>query len=192
MGNLAIQITDGTHHTPNYVKKGVPFISVKDIDGEDVSFKECKYITEEQHREINTRCNPQVGDILICRIGTLGRVTLVNKEQPFSLFVSVGLIKFIQHLYIPRFAHITLHSPLLLNQYEKIKVGGSHTNKLNLRDLPELVLPIPPIAEQYRIVAKVDELMSICAKLKLNINKAQTSQLNLADSIVESTIRVSL
>ena len=189
MGNLAIQITDGTHHTPNYVKKGVPFISVKDIDGEDVSFKECKYITEEQHREINTRCNPQVGDILICRIGTLGRVTLVNKEQPFSLFVSVGLIKFIQHLYIPRFAHITLHSPLLLNQYEKIKVGGSHTNKLNLRDLPELVLPIPPIAEQQRIIAKVEELMALCDQLKESLCKAKVSQINIVDNLIQKITR---
>ena len=162
MGNLTTKITDGTHHTPHYMKDGVPFISVKDIDGKCISFKECKYISEKQHAEINSRCNPQIGDILICRIGTLGRATIVDTDRPFSLFVSVGLIKFFQDLYIPRFAHLVLHSPLLTDQYQEIKAGGSHTNKLNLRDLPKLILPVAPLAEQHRIVAKVDTLMELC------------------------------
>ncbi|HDI3349513.1 TPA: restriction endonuclease subunit S, partial [Vibrio cholerae] len=51
-------------------------------------------------------------------------------------------------------------------QYDEIKAGGSHTNKLNLGDIPRLWLPIPPINEQHRIVAKVDELMALCDKLE--------------------------
>lgn len=91
LGHLTLQITDGVHHTPNYLPSGVPFISVKDIDGRSVSFRDCKYISQEQHEEINKRCNPEQGDILLCRIGTLGRATIVDTDVAFSLFVSVGL-----------------------------------------------------------------------------------------------------
>ena len=188
LGALATQITDGTHHTPSYIDDGVPFISVKDIDGKRVSFDDCKYISLEEHTQINSRCNPEYGDILICRIGTLGRATIVDTRRPFSLFVSVGLVKFVQGYFAPRFAHMVLHSPLLVQQYEEIKAGGSHTNKLNLADLPLLKIPVAPIDEQHRIVAKVDELMALCDALKERLADAQATQIHLADAIVEQAV----
>lgn len=166
LGNLSTLITDGAHKTPKYIDSGVPFISVKDIDGKNVIFDDCKYISKEEHDLINSRCNPEFGDVLICRIGTLGRVTLVDTNKPFSLFVSVGLIKFFQEEYLPKFTHLVMHSPFLQRQYEKIKAGGSHTNKLNLRDLPKLVLPVAPINEQKRVIAKVEKLMALCDQLE--------------------------
>ena len=185
LGSLAIQITDGVHHTPEYLDQGVPFISVKDIDGRTVSFDDCKYISEEQHEEINKRCNPEYGDILLCRIGTLGRATIVDTKEPFSLFVSVGLLKFAQEMLIPRFMHLVFHSPLLVKQYEEIKAGGSHTNKLNLTDLPKLIVPIAPTAEQHRIVAKVDKLMALCDQLEQQL----TNSLQAHQTLVETLLR---
>lgn len=166
LGDLAYQITDGTHHTPKYQETGAAFISVKDIDGKTVSFEDCKYISPEEHQAINQRCNPEFGDLLICRIGTLGRATIVDTERPFSLFVSVGLIKTFQDLILPAYLHLALNSPFLVRQFDLIKAGGSHTNKLNLGDLPSLIIPVPPTAEQHRIVAKVDELMGLCDALE--------------------------
>ncbi|MBN8141958.1 restriction endonuclease subunit S [Vibrio vulnificus] len=166
VNELSKQVTDGVHHTPKYIDEGVPFISVKDLDGKTVSFDDCKYISHEQHIEINQRCNPEFGDILLCRIGTLGRATVVDTTEPFSLFVSVGLLKFFNEYLTSSYLHKVFHSPLLLKQYDEIKAGGSHTNKLNLGDIPRLWLPIPPINEQHRIVAKVDELMAMCDKLE--------------------------
>jgi len=184
LGHLAIQITDGVHHTPKYLDDGIPFISVKDINGKKISFDNCKYISQEQHEEINLRCNPKLGDVLICRIGTLGRVTLVDTEQPFSLFVSVGLIKFLQKYYLPEFSHLVLHSPFLTNQYDAIKAGGSHTNKLNLGDLPRLVLPISPLPEQHRIVTKVDELMGLCDQLEQQTEDSITAHKTLVETLL--------
>lgn len=163
---ITLQITDGTHHTPKYQSDGIAFISVKDIDGSTVSFADCKFISEEEHRQINARCNPERGDLLLCRIGTLGRPTLVDTDRAFSLFVSVGLLKLPKVQKISRFLHLALSSPLLAEQFQAIKAGGSHTNKLNLSDLPRLRIPLPPLAEQARIVARVDELMRLCDALE--------------------------
>ncbi|EIV8644548.1 restriction endonuclease subunit S [Vibrio parahaemolyticus] len=166
VNELAKVVTDGVHHTPKYLDNGVPFISVKDIDGKSISFDDCKYISQEQHEEINQRCNPEKGDILLCRIGTLGRATIVDTEKAFSLFVSVGLLKFFNEQLLPEYLHTVFHSPLLLRQYDEIKAGGSHTNKLNLGDIPRLKIPVAPLQEQHRIVAKVDELMALCDQLE--------------------------
>ncbi|MBR8367153.1 restriction endonuclease subunit S [Burkholderia sp. AU19243] len=166
LGSLSLHITDGTHHTPKYVPTGVPFISIKDINGRTISFEDCKFISEEEHELINRRCNPERGDVLICRIGTLGRPTIVDTDVPFSVFVSVGLVKLPKCVDISAYLRLALSSPVLTAQYEQIKAGGSHTQKLNLGDIPQLLIPLPPIEEQAEIVAKVDELMRLCDELE--------------------------
>jgi type I restriction enzyme S subunit len=59
---------------------------------------------------------------------------------------------------------------------------------LNLGLLKTLVFPLPPPKEQHLIVAKVDELMAICDQLKVRLNKAQTTQLHLADAMTEQAL----
>jgi type I restriction enzyme S subunit len=49
-------------------------------------------------------------------------------------------------------------------------------------------MPVPPIKEQRRIVAKVDELMALCDALKARLAEAQTTQIRLADAIVERAV----
>lgn len=166
LGELSFVITDGTHHTPKYLPSGVPFISIKDISGGHLDFTKTRVISEGEHREINKRCNPQRDDLLICRIGTLGCPVLVDTDRPFSLFVSVGLIKFAKRHISPQYLLLALRSPVLTTQYEAIKAGGSHTNKLNLGDIPRLLVPIPPLSEQIRIVARVYQLLALCDELE--------------------------
>lgn len=188
---LALLITDGTHHTPTYISSGVPFISVKDIDGTTISFDNCKYISQEEHIAINARCNPELGDILLCRIGTLGRPTIVDTEVPFSLFVSVGLLKLPKKTELSRYFHCVLSSPLMYRQYDQIKAGGSHTNKLNLGDIPRLLVPVPPLAEQNRIVAKVDELMALCDRLEAQQADAESAHAQLVQALLDSLTQAS-
>jgi type I restriction enzyme S subunit len=188
---LTLLITDGTHHTPTYISAGIPFISVKDIDGTTISFDNCKYISQEEHIAINTRCNPELGDILLCRIGTLGRPTIVDTEVPFSLFVSVGLLKLPKKTEFSRYFHCVLSSPLMYRQYDQIKAGGSHTNKLNLGDIPRLLVPIPPLAEQHRIVAKVNELMALCDRLEAQQTDAESAHAKLVQALLDSLTQAS-
>src|SRR5216683_7642029 len=113
LGEVALKITDGTHQTPTYVGNGVPFISVKDFSAGRLDLSNTRYITDEEHRILYKRCDPKRGDILIGRIGTLGRAVLIDTDQEFSLFVSVGLIRFSHENIVPDFFRILLNSPLV-------------------------------------------------------------------------------
>ncbi|EAR21576.1 restriction endonuclease subunit S [Nitrococcus mobilis] len=186
LGGLALLVTDGTHHTPQYVAKGVPFISVKDISGGQLRFSDTKFISQEEHQTISSRCNPERNDILLCRIGTLGKPVIVDTDQPFSLFVSVGLIKTPKSTPITRWTKLVLESPLMLGQYEAIKAGGSHTNKLNLGDIPKLMVPLPPLAGQARIVAKVDELMALCDRLEAQQADTEAAHTTLVKTLLDT------
>lgn len=167
LGSIAQKITDGAHQTPTYVETGVPFVSVKDFSAGQLSLSNTRFITEAEHRVLYGRCDPKRGDILIGRIGTLGRAVLVDIDDEFSLFVSVGLIRFSHETIAPRFFRMLLNSPLVEGEFDRIKIGGgTHTNKLNLGDLQTVALPFPPLSEQRRIVSKVDELMALCDRLE--------------------------
>lgn len=184
LGEVTLLITDGTHHTPKYLDSGIPFISVKDVSGKTISFDDCKYISSEEHSELIKRCKPEINDILLCRIGTLGRATLIDVEKDFSIFVSLGLLKLSKIINYSKYLHLFLHSPQALLQFDEVKVGGSHTNKLNLKDLPHIVINLPPLEEQQRIVAKVDELMQLCDQLEQHQNLSSEAHDQLVDTLL--------
>ncbi len=167
LGEVALKITDGAHKTPTYVERGVPFVSVKDFSAGKLDLSSTRFIPENEHKLLYQRCDPRRGDILLGRIGTLGKAVLVDTDIEFSLFVSVGLIRFDHRFTNPDFFRLLLNSPFVEAEFDRIKIGGgTHTNKLNLGDLYTIALPLPPLAEQHRIVAKVDELMGLCDRLE--------------------------
>ncbi len=159
LGTLAQLISDGTHKTPHYVDSGIPFLSVQNISKGYFDLTKIKYITEEEHQKLIERVKPQRNDILICRIGTLGKAIKITVDFEFSIFVSLGLIRLVDATLID-FIITAINSPLGLKWIDENKVGGgTHTYKINLIDLPNMLIPIPPISEQHRIVAKIEELL---------------------------------
>ena len=86
-------IKDGVHQTPTYVQDGVPFITAKDIVGNKIRFAGCTYISLEEHDTLIKRVKPEIGDVLLTKVGTIGNVALVDVSQEFSIFVQVALIK---------------------------------------------------------------------------------------------------
>jgi type I restriction enzyme S subunit len=186
LDKIANLVTDGTHHTPQYQDAGVPFLSIKDVSAGALNFATCRYISETEHAEINQRCNPERGDILFCRIGTLGRPVIVDTDKPFSIFVSLGLIKFDQSLIVPGYLKLYLEAPQTYKQYASIMAGGSHTNKLNLVSMKALITALPPIAEQKRVVEKVYAVFTLLDKLSEKYLSEQTERQKLvASSLVQ-------
>ena len=189
LGAVSLKVTDGVHQTPIYVSSGVPFVSVKDFSSGRLDLTNTRFITKNEHSLLYKRCDPRRGDILIGRIGTLGRAVLVDTDDEFSLFVSVGLIRFNHENVVPEFLRTLLNSPLVEAEFDRIKIGGgTHTNKLNLGDLRTVALPIPPLAEQHRIVAQVDELMALCAKIEASLAADDNTRCCLLEALLREVL----
>ncbi|EIB1375768.1 restriction endonuclease subunit S, partial [Campylobacter lari] len=161
-------ITDGTHKTPSYIKTGIPFLSVKNISKGFFDLSDIKYISLEEHNKLIKRAKPEFGDILICRIGTLGKAIKISLEFEFSIFVSLGLLK-------PKVKIISDYLVYFLNSYfiegwiDNNKVGGgTHAAKLNLNILEKCPIALPPLKEQEQIASHLDELSSHVKNLKQN------------------------
>ena len=160
LGSLLSVISDGTHKTPNYVDNGIPFLSVQNISHGYFDFTKLKYISDEEHKKLIERIKPKINDILICRIGTLGKAIKNTLDFEFSIFVSVGLLRPVISD-IADYIILCINSPFGDKWIQENKVGGgTHTFKINLVDIPNILIPLPPLSEQKRIVQQIEIVLS--------------------------------
>ena len=184
MDGLASHITDGAHHTPTYIAEGVPFLSVKDLSSGFIDFSDTRFISPQSHEELAKRCNPEMGDVLLTKIGTTGIAVLVDTLRAFSLFVSVALIKLPSVSVDRNFLSLVINSPFVRQQSEEGTEGVGNKN-LVLRKIKAFQIPIPPAAEQSRIVARVATLRALCADLRQRLTTARNQQALLAEGLVK-------
>ncbi len=164
LGNLVYKLTDGTHKTPKYTESGVKFVSVKDMSVGQLVLDNTKYISQEEHKELYERCNPEKGDILLSKVGTTGVPAIVNTDEQFSLFVSVALLKF-NHKYInQKFFYYLIYSPLVQQQAAENTKGIGNKNWV-LDKIANTLVVLPPIEEQQRIVERLEQLLPLCETL---------------------------
>ena len=152
------QLTDGTHSTPKYTTSGIPFLSVKDMSSGVLSFSNTKYISPEEHSILSQRCHPQKGDLLLSKVGTTGVPLIIDSDIEFSIFVSLALIKFFPDLIDSRFLLYLINSPLVQLQAAENTRGVGNKNWV-LKAISDTIMVLPPLAEQHRIVARIEELL---------------------------------
>ena len=169
LGTILTLLTDGTHKTPHYVEEGIPFISVKDMSSGKISFSNTKFITEKEADEINMRCNPQRGDILLSKVGTTGVPAPVDTDIKFSLFVSVALLKFNNDFINREYLINAICSPCVQKQCAENTRGVGNKNWV-MRDIANTLIPIAPLREQESIVSELKRIIPSFASLEQKIH----------------------
>jgi len=149
-------ISDGVHKKPNYVERGIPFITVKNLTrAPGISFEDVNYISEADHNEFTKRTRPERGDVLLTKDGaTLGVPRVIETDAPFSIFVSVALLKPDYTRLDPYYLCYGLESPILGGRLIKNQTGSA-IRHIHLIDLRSARIPLPPLREQKRFVQAV-------------------------------------
>lgn len=166
LADILTKLTDGTHYSPPNGPAGdFLYITAKNIKSDGVFLDNATYVSREVHEQIYSRCNPEPGDILYIKDGaTTGVLTINNIEEPFSMLSSVALLKLPSTLF-NRLIVEFLRSPFFYGQMRSFMKGAAIT-RVTLKRMGPALLPLPPLAEQNRIVAKVDELMALLDRLE--------------------------
>ncbi|MNQ54970.1 Type-1 restriction enzyme EcoKI specificity protein [compost metagenome] len=166
LGFAAKKITDGTHHSPASFSTGdFKYLSAKNIKTWGIDLSDVTYIPAAVHDEIYARCDPEVGDILFIKDGaTTGILTINTLAEPFSLLSSVGVIKASCGLTSEWLARV-MRSPYFYRAM-RAEMTGVAITRVTLSKLNVALVPLPPLAEQSRIVTRVEELMRLCDALE--------------------------
>lgn len=156
--DILSKITDGTHHSPTNLSQGeYMYITAKNIKPHGVDLTDVTYVDKATHDEIYARCNPKFGDILYIKDGaTTGIACINNLKEPFSLLSSVALLKpskFVDAEFLLRY----LQSSFCYSSVRETMKGVGIT-RITLKLIGEWFIPLPPLSEQRRIVAKIEEV----------------------------------
>ena len=189
LGEILSVITDGTHKTPTYVEKGIPFLSVQNISSGSFTLSPLKFISPDEHAKLSARVSPQIGDVLVCRIGTLGKAIVNTLDFEFSIFVSLGLLRPLETS-LSDYLTFLINSPLGENWIDKNKVGGgTHTYKINLTSFPSMLIPLPPIREQQRISSAIEIFLEKVTKYAQIEQKLTTLDTTFSSSLKKSILQ---
>lgn len=157
-----MDVRDGTHDSPKYIETGIPLVTSKNISGGGLDFSNVKYISREDADKINERSNVDTGDILFAMIGSIGNPVIVNKDREFCV-KNVALFKNYDK---SKMCIEYVYWFLYREQYIMKKVAsGGVQSFISLKVFRNYLFPLPPLEEQKRIVAKIEELLPYCNQL---------------------------
>ncbi len=186
LGEICTKVTDGFHHTPRKIQDGKIYISATHIKDNGINWSDCSYIPEREHNELYKKAYPKKGEILITNRGAgCGTPALIDIEDEFS-FQNAALIGFNQELINNKY----IYSFILKSRTEVMVtfVNGGLQPMLSNVVLRTIPFPLPPLAEQERIVAKLEKLMKFCDELEANISHARAN----ADQLLQTALKEAL
>jgi type I restriction enzyme S subunit len=186
LGQAALKITDGTHHSPaNGAQGAFKYISAKNIRSWGLDLSTVTYVDSAVHDEIYSRCDPELGDVLYVKDGaTTGVLTINTLAEPFSMLSSVALLKPSVAL-VAKYLALVMAAPFF---YDEMRAGmtGVAITRVTLGKLNDAVVPLPPLAEQHRIVARVEELMKLCDALEQSGRLAAEQHARLTSTLFDT------
>ena len=123
------------------------------------------------------------GDIVMARRGEVGRIALVTKNEDGWLCGTGSFVLRFSKVVARQYLKLLFRCNYVRNYLAGEAVGMTMVN-LNHGILKRMPIAIPPLAEQHRIVAKVDELMALCDQLKSKVAAKDSTAVRLADAVV--------
>ncbi|MBF0408757.1 MAG: restriction endonuclease subunit S [Candidatus Riflebacteria bacterium] len=164
LGEISARIHYGFTASANASLKNIRLLRITDIQDNKVNWESVPgcTITEKEANQYKLNNN----DILIARTGgTIGKSYLVENLRFEAVFASY-LIRVVPptNIYV-RYLKLCIESPLYWRQLYA-KCSGTGQPNVNGTSLSTLLLSLPPLAEQHRIVAKIDQLMALCDTLE--------------------------
>lgn len=177
---------DGNHgsyypRSEEFVDSGVPYISANCIDGDRISLKNAKYLTEERAAVI-TKGIAQDGDILLAHNATVGPVCVLNTAfEKIILSTTLTYYRVNPEVIDRDYLFYFMKSRLFQSQLERV-MSQSTRNQVPITTQRKLLFIIPPIEEQRELTVELKEIVSV---RKMLLSKAYSSKSLQAYSINE-------
>ena len=185
LGDLCYKVSDGPHFSPQYVgaDEGIPFLSTRNVQMDGFDLTSVKYVSRKDHEEFCKRIRAVKNDIIYTKGGTTGIAKLNDLDIEFSIWVHLAILRIEKKWLLPRYVELALNSPHCYKQSQEYTHGTSNRD-LGLTRMVKITVPLPPLAEQHRIVAKVDELMALCDRLKESLTTGVDTRRQLVDMVL--------
>ena len=165
LGEICAKVVDGDHNPPSGVSKKTNYLmlSAQNIGVNGLSnLDQVRYLSEDIYLRENERTKVRIGDLFLTIVGTLGRCCVYEGGYNICFQRSVAVITALIYNYYLK----NVFDSYFVQQFMAVNATGTAQKGFYLKQLERLPIPLPPLAEQKRIVAKLEELLPLCERLK--------------------------
>jgi type I restriction enzyme S subunit len=187
LDEIAWKITDGDHLTPKRETSGHHLLSARNVLNGKIDLSNVDFVGDAEFERMRRRCDPDKFDVLISCSGSVGRVAIVDRDHAYVMVRSAALVKPVLASDLSPFLAIALISDFLQGQMGLRSRVAAQPN-LFIGSIRQLMIPLPPLAEQQRIVAKVDELMALCDELEASLTATDTTRRRLLEALLHEAL----
>jgi type I restriction enzyme S subunit len=171
--NVFDVITDGDHQPPPQTEKGVPFLVIGNVRTGKLDFSNTRFVSREYFEGIDANRVPGMGDILFTVVGSYGIPVLIDTDQNFCVQRHIAILK-PSKLVNSKYLYYALKSNIVFRQATKVATGTAQKT-VPLSGLRTIVIPIPPLIEQGKIVEQLEWWLPTTEKseemIQLNFNR---------------------
>ena len=182
--SVCSNIVDCPHSTPKWVGDGKICLRTTNFKRGYLDLSEKNYVSEETFDKRNARLIPQPGDVLYSREGAILGIACIIPED---LFVCLGqrmMLLRVNEKMLGRFLMHYLNSPKVTS-FVATKTGGSASPHVNVGDIKEFVVPIPPISEQQKMLEQIESRLSVCDSIEQTVDTALQQAEAMRQSILK-------
>ncbi len=169
----------------SHEQTGNIYIRVTDMKDGSISAEDLQYISDDVRARI-AKYTIDREDLYITIAGTIGEVGEVP-ERFHGQNLTENAAKIVFREVDRKFLLLVLRSNDVQEQFQE-KTKQMAQPKLALKRIAGARIPLPPLAEQHRIVAKVDELMALCDRMEINLGIADTGRQHLLESLLRDVL----
>jgi len=157
-----------------YTTSGIPFYRGKEITekGKDLPLSIELYISEERYNELKKIGIPQIGDILITAVGTIGNIWVVNDNTPF--YFKDGNIIWLRNIRMQNSVYFKFILEKLIEIYKQEMVRGAAYNALTIVNLKGMPVPLPPLPLQQSFASKIEAIEHQKALIQQSITETES------------------
>ena len=142
--------------TPKYVNEGIPYLTSKNIKNGKINICDVNYISETDYKNISNNRTIQSDDILLSMIGTIGEIAIVNENDLPFYGQNMYLLRLNTNIVNVKYFYYFYKSSIVQKKLLSGKNQGTQ-GYLRTKNIEELVVPIPSLAEQNKIVEILDK-----------------------------------
>ncbi|WP_136257932.1 restriction endonuclease subunit S [Rhodanobacter lindaniclasticus] len=183
----SILVVDCKNKTAPYAKSGVRLIRTTNVRDGQMNNIDQRYVDQRTYEEWSARCTPEPGDVLITREAPMGEVCLIPPGERICLGQRMMLARLPADLMDPRFILYSLQDPRLMDRVQDKPIGAT-VQHLRVGGVETLLMPVPPLEEQRRIVAKLDELMALCDQLEASLTTGEAARSQLLEALLHGAL----
>ena len=191
LGEIAVSMRYGTSIKCEYSSQGTPVLRIPNVSSGKITLDDIKFgsLSPAEIGDLSLRA----GDLLLIRsngsLDIVGRAAVVTGEAEGILFAGY-LVRLRTNTAIidPNYIWLATNSSEIRDQIEGPIRSTVGLKNVNLKEFGALTFLLPPLAEQHRIVAKVDELMALCDQLEKSLATGDDTRCRLLDALLHAAL----